>query len=553
LKIMVFVRVPVPQSRPVPIAIWALTAFALLSVCPVLAQSQSAFATLHGSVRDQYGHAVAAATVAVHTRTGGLIQRVKTDRDGSYSFLGLEAGTYTLSALVADQGEAEFGPFDITARETKEVDLTLHPPRTVEQKNSSTSAVEFYDEPQFTMAGITEASNPGGHGSDPALRTSEALVKETVALNGEVPGKIPAGPSGAETEKSLLAAVLRDPEDFTANERFGRWLSHERRPKEAISYLEKAASLNPSDYSSAYELASAYAGAGDYQQAQTRAKALIARQDKSELHHLLGSVEEKLGNPLAAVREYQRAAEAEPSETNLFDWGAELLLHRALEPAIEIFTRGNRLYPRSLRLLTGLGVAWYARGSFEQATQFLCQASDLDPHDSQPYLFLGKMTDAGSRPSPAVVERLARFLRFQPDNALANYYYALSIWNRQNSRDVSSAPVEALLQKAVHLDPHLAIAYLRLGILYSDREDFAKALTALQKAVAASPGLEEAHYRLAQTYRQVGERAQAQQELQLYDQLSKNAKQQAETERREIQEFVYSSSEQTVASPHSRD
>ena len=61
---------------------------------------------------------------------------------------------------------------------------------------------------------------------------------------------------------------------------------------------------------------------------------------------MLGDVEEKLGNSLEAVREYQRAAELNPSEANLFDWGTELLIHRAFEPATEVFNEGNRLFPQ---------------------------------------------------------------------------------------------------------------------------------------------------------------------------------------------------------------
>src|SRR5208282_6122528 len=88
-----------------------------------------------------------------------------------------------------------------------------------------------------------------------------------------------------------------------------------------------------------------------------------------ELHRLLGSVKEKLGNPLEAVREYQRAAELDPSEPNLFDWGAELLAHRAYDPAIEVLTRGNQKFPRSTRMLLCLAVAHYASGAYDQAAQ----------------------------------------------------------------------------------------------------------------------------------------------------------------------------------------
>jgi tetratricopeptide (TPR) repeat protein len=93
--------------------------------------------------------------------------------------------------------------------------------------------------------------------------------------------------------------------------------------------------------------------------------------------------DEKLGNALEAVREYQRAAELNPSESNLFDWGAELLTHRAADPAIEVFTRGNRLFPRSARMLLGLAVACYARGSYDQAARHFFEAADNESERSQ--------------------------------------------------------------------------------------------------------------------------------------------------------------------------
>jgi hypothetical protein len=68
---------------------------------------------------------------------------------------------------------------------------------------------------------------------------------------------------------------------------------------------------------------------------------------------------------LEAVREYQRAAELDATEPNLFNWGAELLMHRAAEPATEVFAKGHRLFPRSTRMLLGLAAAWYARGDYE--------------------------------------------------------------------------------------------------------------------------------------------------------------------------------------------
>ena len=156
-----------------------------------------------------------------------------------------------------------------------------------------------------------------------------------------------------------------------------------------------------------------------------------AQKDQAELHHLLGDIEEKSGNPLEAVRQYQRAAELSPSEPYFFDWGSELLLHRAIEPAIEVFSKGNRLFPHSARMLVGLGVAWYSNGSYDQAAQRLCEASDLNPGDPKAYLFLGKIQSVEATQSECSTERLARFVKLQPANALANYYYAVNLWKRR--------------------------------------------------------------------------------------------------------------------------
>src|SRR6266404_111893 len=243
---------------------------------------------------------------------------------------------------------------------------------------ASSGTAQFYDEPQFTVAGVADTTNLGGHGSDTVVRTKDALAKDTVSLSKPTSGDLSAASSAAE-EKTLRDAVGHDPASFEANHQLGKLLADNGKTRDAILYLEHAAQLNPSDYDNAYELAVAYANAGKYDDSRTHARVLLGRQDRAELHHLLGDVEEKAGNPLEAVREYQRAAEMNPSESHLFDWGTELLAHRAAEPAIEVFAKGNRLFPRSVRMLTGLGASWYALGSFEQAIRRLCEASDLNP------------------------------------------------------------------------------------------------------------------------------------------------------------------------------
>jgi tetratricopeptide (TPR) repeat protein len=331
-------------------------------------------------------------------------------------------------------------------------------------------APQFYDEPQFTVAGVKDPSETGGHGSDTVRRTTEALAKETVGL-----GVGAAKTTHQERDEAALRAEA------------------ERQPRNAT------------------------------------------------WHHALADLEEKQGDSLAAVKEYQRAAELSPSEINLFDWGAELLLHRAYEPASEVFAKGRRLFPGSVRMAMGVGVAAYALGSYDLAAQRLCEASDVDPSDEKPYLFLGKLQAVGSGLVPGVVERLERFERLRPENAAATYYHALALWKRREGHPEAAAQVERLLRKAVEQDPRLAVGYLQLGILYAEQKDWPKAIEALRSSVNADPELEEGHFRLANAYRMAGETGKAKVELEIYQRIAKKNNGQIEHERHEIAQFVYSS------------
>ena len=508
-----------------------LIAAAILATFAHARQEESRAAstsTVLGTVRDSGGHPVVDALVllqdTIHEET--VISKTLADSNGRFYFHGLSPGTYTVRAEKNGREFVKTGEFSLTSNQTKTMELTLSDvsPPVETNANSKPASVlqskapEWFDEPQFTVAGVTAATNSGGHGSDTVLRSSDALVKATVSL-----GKDKEADANALLSKSTTA---------DAPPKAPRELARLRQRREK---LESEVDQEPGR-------ASMHAGRADVNNDSVFDQQ--ARLKQSGLHHELARIAEELGDPLQAVREYQRACELSPTETNLFDWASELLSHRALEPATEVFTRGNQLYPKSARMLIGLGVSVYARGSYDRAAQYLAAASDLAPADLAPYLFMGKMQSVEVQASKDTSDRLARFARQEPGNALANYYYAVSLWKLRSQSGAAAAgidtQVEALLNKTVQLDPKLGVAYLQLGILYVSREDYAHAIPAYQKAIEATPELEEAHYRLAQAYRRTGEGAKAKQELELHEQLSKHAKDEAERERGEIQQFVIS-------------
>ena len=517
-----------------------LLSAAIICCRPAVAQT----ATVHGTVRDSSGKAIASANVVLQDPAGTTVAAATTDGVGAYKLPALASGGYKVQVEASGYSRQVLPPFTLKANDVKVVDIVLTPSVPKAQEP------EFYDEPQFTVAGVTDTTNLGTHGADTVVRNTESLVRETASMNRGAGGGPTVAPDTAALQ-SLRDAVQREPQNFQANHRLGKTLLDSGNAREAAPYLERAVELNPSDHRAVYDLATACFALGDYRHAKSALQSAAGRLESSGNYRLLGDVEEKLGDPVSAVHEYQRAAELEPSESNLFTWGAELLQHRAFEPASEVLVKGNRLYPNSARMLIGLGVSLYARGSYEPAVQRLCQASDLDPNASTPYLFLGKIQTIDPAHSQEVAERLARFARLHPENALASYYYAMSLWKtRRGPEDTANlAKIETLLHESVKFDPKLGDAYLQLGILYEEQRNVPSALSAYKEAIAASPQLEQAHYRLAQAYRKSGDEEKAKAEMTLYQETSKQSADQAEREQRQMQGFVYTMRDQTFGTP----
>jgi tetratricopeptide (TPR) repeat protein len=241
----------------------------------------------------------------------------------------------------------------------------------------------------------------------------------------------------------------------------------------------------------------------------------------------------------------------DPSEDNLFAWGSELLLHRTYEPAIQVFQQATQRFPNSPRLWIGLGMALYSRGRYEESIKALLTAADLNPTDPRCYLFLSKAYLSSPNQADDVIQRFRRYAELQPNNALAQYYYAVSLWKgkRSEASSINYQQVESLLQKSVALDGKLAEAHLQLGILYADQHQYAKSFPELTKAVELDPNLPDAHYRLGQYYVHAGQKDRAQQEFQTFQQLQAHHQAEVDKERAEVRQFIYSSNSTSTTQP----
>jgi tetratricopeptide (TPR) repeat protein len=444
-------------------------ALLLLSVpAQICSQAGPGASSIEGKVCDTQNRLLPGATVILETPASTQSASTTADAQGHFRFSKIVPGTYTLRAHLRGFADASEGPFSLQDSETKFAVLRVQKADAVESGESTAADIPFSDETHFTVAGVTDTTSLGGHGSDPVRRNSDALSKDAAKLS-EV------------TESAVLG---------------------EEQLRERIS-----------------------------------------KEDSADLRFQLAEIEEKSGRSLEAVRDYQHAAEMDPSEPHLFAWGAELLLHRALDPSIEVFAKGRRVYPGSVRMVLGLASAWYARGPAEEAKQLFLAACDIAPSDQTPYLFLGKVQVTENTLPDGWTNRLKRFADLYPENALAHYFYAVALIKAHPEGSENSL-VESQLNTAVQLDPHLGDACLELGNLAAARGDLPKAIGYFQEAIANTPLPDDAHYRLAQAYRRMGDTEKARQQSELYKQISEKKTRQVERERHELQQFVYTLREQ---------
>ncbi len=413
---------------------------ALLAVLPgwAPAQQHASLAAIAGHLTDADGKPVPSASILL---TGAASQRATTDSTGAFQFRALPPGRYRLTADTS-AAHAASDWIDVESGITANVDLRLEGQPTAAQGSDSSVAIskamQFADDPHFTIAGMTDWTAAGGHGSDASLRTSEALTRDTLELQ---PDNNPTmSVTCREDEAALRAAAVGPPGSFTANYCLGIFDLRANRDSDAVKHLDAAYRLQPSNAINEFALAKAYEKAGDASRAREHLHRLSAHSDAGDLHRLAGLVDESLGDPVAAVHELALAARQNPSEQNYFAWGSELLYHRAVWQARDVFEEGARAWPNSARMLTALGAALFAGALYDDAAARLCQAAALEPNNPEPYLFMGRIEIAAPRPLKCVEQKLADFHQREPGNALADYYFAMSLRKQQPPSSDLSGP-----------------------------------------------------------------------------------------------------------------
>src|SRR5271170_6271432 len=243
---------------------------------------------IQGTVLDSAHNLVVGASVRLELKGAPGAVVTRTNAAGAFVFPTLGTGSYVVTAEKAGLRSGATAVVASSQGEQKKVELVLESSGAEPDAASPSSgqAMEFTDKPNFTVAGVTDWTAVGGHGSDTILRTSESLARETLTLKPEGTGSTSGASVPNESESKLRAALVSAPGSFEANHQLGEFYLHAGRYREALSLLQATYQIDPANAGNEYDLALAYKENGDYSQAREHVQKLLAQKDSADLHRL---------------------------------------------------------------------------------------------------------------------------------------------------------------------------------------------------------------------------------------------------------------------------
>ncbi len=503
----------------------------LLSIGSIQASDARA-GTIFGEVRNPAGAALEGVKVTLSDESGRMVATTMSSSTGAYAFETLEPRKYELRAEREGFRPAIRVIVDLNVQHKARVDLVLQPSRDTAATHKGGMGAQgqmnsvggYYQSSRLKADEVVGAIDPAGYSSPSDAGTAVRLLEGAVELRQDSSDRLDSKPEkslDASREAELQNAVAENPQNVRAIHDLGKLYLGDGKPEKAIPYLAEVYRLNPADRANAFDLAVAYLQTRNLSAARQQVQTLLKGSDDAAFHRLLAEVEDKAGNFAEATRERQRAAQIEPSEQNLFEWGTELLAQRNVEAGLGVFKSGLERYPKSADMWIGRGIALYLRGDYAEAVRSLVQATDLNPAAYRPYVFLADASNGSAKESLAVTERLKRFAELYPQDAPAVFYYAMSLWraSRGEGAQGGQEEVEAHLKKSTALDPKFPEAHLQLGVLYAGQGKYSQAIEQYRQAIALDAESPAAHYKLGQALARTGHREQAEQEFELYEHL----------------------------------
>jgi tetratricopeptide (TPR) repeat protein len=341
---------------------------------------------------------------------------------------------------------------------------------------------------------------------------------------------------------SLLAfTVTLSAQNAVSNEAIK--LQHEGKLQEAAQVWQSVVSQNPKNAEAFASLGTVFSKLKNFNQAAEAYRKALALDPKLPNVSLnLGVAEFKQAHFQAAVEPLKLALQADPASTqarvllalSCYAAGRYAEVVAYLSPAVEADPSNTEL--RQTLAQSSLWAGQYQR-TLTEAQELLRQ----NPHSAPTRMLMGEALDAMDKDDEAIDEFQAA-AKESPKEPNVHFALGYLYWKQKEYDDAerefraelandpehsqscaylgdtllrenNPSAAAPLLKKASQLRNDIRIAYLDLGIIYTEQKKYDEALKHLKHAEQIDPSRPDAHYRLARLYQDLGRQSEASQEF----------------------------------------
>jgi tetratricopeptide (TPR) repeat protein len=326
-----------------------------------------------------------------------------------------------------------------------------------------------------------------------------------------------------EAERRFRQALAARPAFPEARQHLARLYLDQQRENEALSELRKAAQAEPLERDLGLTLAGAELKEGRPEAAARLFESVAVHHDSVQALLQLARLQSGRKDARGALESLQRAAALAPNAEEVLSAQAQLSLGlRAPVPAIVALEPLTRMCPTVAQYQYLLGVALMQAGDVPAAVEPLQQADRLEPNRVLTLVALGLALNA--RKLYAEAKPYAQHaLELEPDNPEAAAALAEAEHGLGELEAAEGHAQRALARVADH-----ATANLVLGLVRMAQGRYAEARDSFEKAVAGDPASPRAHYQLSLAYARLDDPANAQRQVDLYQQKMKDIEKRVE-------------------------
>jgi tetratricopeptide (TPR) repeat protein len=241
--------------------------------------------------------------------------------------------------------------------------------------------------------------------------------------------------------------------------------------------------------------------AGRYREALAQ---LELERERSPAWHVLASkAYDGLNDPSRAVAEAEAALRIDPRhEAAHVQLGYIFLSRNTPAAAVDIFTEAEQIFPQSLVVRMGKGLALKELQRYDEAEKALAACW---PH---PVAFDALATVLVQRGKFAQVKELsARFIQTAPED-YRGYYFLAAAKDGLQEKDARETVQQSLERKA-----DFAASHALLGKIQLRDGQLESAVLSFGQAIRHRPDLVQAHLQLAQAYQKLGREADSAREF----------------------------------------